>query len=239
MSGVLSIVYKATQLITRAYYLANIRSRELEEVTGAEVSDGLELLNAILNRYGFLTRLDPYETEYNFDMVAGTKRYFIPGLAEPTTITFNLDTLRIPSTMISFKSFYGGYRAEDLKSLPFTCTVVRKKGGADLDFYFVPEQAYPVTIWGKFFPAEVTLDTDLSLSFESSYIDYFRYLLARKLCDEFSKQTPAGVEREIQRYEAQLMDVQPLDLTTQRVSAFPGKTTDLYTLASFGPWMPK
>ena len=43
------MAYLASTLITRSFYLSQILSRELQTITGTEMSDGLYLLNEIFD----------------------------------------------------------------------------------------------------------------------------------------------------------------------------------------------
>ena len=61
------MVYSALQLITRSYYLSQVVSRQLQTVSGDEITDGLYLLNALLDYKSTDVRLIPYFTRFEFD----------------------------------------------------------------------------------------------------------------------------------------------------------------------------
>ena len=54
------MAYTARMLITRAYYLSQIVSRQLQEVSGEQIEDGLFLLNALLQFKSTDLREIPY-----------------------------------------------------------------------------------------------------------------------------------------------------------------------------------
>ena len=66
------MAYLASTLITRSFYLSQILSRELQTITGTEMSDGLYLLNEIFDEKASDTQLIPYYKEYDFNTVQGT-----------------------------------------------------------------------------------------------------------------------------------------------------------------------
>ena len=65
------MAYTALELVTRAYYLSQIVAREAQTVSGSQISDGLYLLNALLDVKASDLQLIPYYQEYDFTSVAG------------------------------------------------------------------------------------------------------------------------------------------------------------------------
>ena len=88
------MAYTALQLITRAFYLSQVVSRDLQVPNSSQITDGLYLLNAILDYKKSDLRLIPYFTFYEFDTVLNQELYFIPNLLLIDTITFNIGDVR-------------------------------------------------------------------------------------------------------------------------------------------------
>jgi len=63
------MVYTARKLITKAYYLSQVISRSLQTVTAEQVTDGLELLNALIDFKRSDLRLIPYSS--NLHSISG------------------------------------------------------------------------------------------------------------------------------------------------------------------------
>ena len=75
------------ELIVNAYYLSEIVSRELEEVSGSQLADGLRMLNGILAEKSAKGYQIPYYTETEFNTVIGQEEYFVQGLIDVSTVT--------------------------------------------------------------------------------------------------------------------------------------------------------
>ena len=212
------MAYTVTQLITSAYYLSGVVARELETVTGAELSDGLRSLNALLSSRSNISRLIPYFTEYELDLVVGTEKYNIPNLVYPETVTFNLGDIRYSMSYRGRSDYFGRARIDNVTSLPFEWHFERVKGGADLYIYFKPSDTYTMKIWGKFSLSSVTLNQDLELTYDLFYIDYLRYKLAKRLCTEFGVNFPSQADEELQEIEKISVDISPSDLTVSKLT---------------------
>lgn len=231
--------YTVLQLITRAYYLSQVVARELQEVSGAQITDGLYLLNALLDFKGSDVRLIPYFSETEFYTVATQELYFIPNLLYIDSATFNIGTVRYPMTDMSRKQYFATGRVDNVYSLPFSYRPERVLGGMNLFLYFPPDQPYLVKIWGKFELGEVDLTTDLSLSYDGFYIEYLRYALAEYICSEWGTTFPDASRVKYNEIRKKLMDVSPPDLTIQKSSYFtrqPGYDWQIVNLSK--GWLP-
>jgi hypothetical protein len=213
------MAYTAQQLITRAWFLSGIVTRNLQDVTGDQITDGLALLNSLLDFKQVETDLLPYFT-YNttYYTVAGQEKYFIQNCAQVQSVTFNFDTVRYAMVYQSPSKYFGSARVDNITTLPFNWTFARENGGGDLYLYFLPDAAYQLKIYGKFYLADVTLTTDLSLTLDSSYIEYLRYALARYMCSEYGIQFNPESERILMSYQRKLMYMSPPDLVVQKMS---------------------
>ena len=132
------MAYTVTDLITRAFYLSQVVSRELEEVSGQQISDGLIWLNALLSLKSAHSRLIPYYTEYQFNAVIGQEVYFVPELVQPETLTFNIGPVRYSTQPVPRRAYQGSGRVDNITSLPFNWNFERTLGGANISLVFSP-----------------------------------------------------------------------------------------------------
>lgn len=212
------MAYTARTLITRALFLSGIVARELQSVTAAQISDGLYLLNALLDFKAVQVDLIPYWTYYEFDAVAGQESYFIENLYQIQTVTFNLDTLRYAMDRTGLRKYFGSTRVDDISSLPFNWTFNRGLGGGTLYMYFLPQEAFPIKLLGKFGLTNVELDEDLLDTYDPSYIEYLRYGLAEYICSEYGVLFNPQSAAILKAIEDQLMYIMPPDLAQTKTS---------------------
>lgn len=218
------MAYTVTELITRAFYLSQVISRELEQVSGQQLEDGLLWLNALLSLKSAHSRLIPYYNEYEFDAVVGQEKYFVPNLVQPETLTFNIGPVRYSTMPVSRRPYFGAGRVDNITSLPFNWHFERLLGGSDVYLYFVPDNTYPIKIWGKFGFDNVAFGEDLLLTYDEYYIDYLRYRLALRICSEYGIPMQPQAMDELTELEEAITDVSPPDLTLTKVSSLQGDT---------------
>ena len=219
------MAYLVSTLITRSYYLSQILARDLQTLTGSMEEDGLFLLNESLEEKGSDLSLIPYYKQFTLTTAQGTEMYFIPNLAEADTVTFNIGEVRFSMNELTRKEYFGSPRVDELQALPFSYRIERCLGGANLYLYFVPNQDYVVNIWGKFSLTDVTLNQDLSLTYDGFYISYLRHYLASKLCSEYGQTFPDGAQKEFMRIEKKLKSASPADLSISKQSFFNSGST--------------
>lgn len=213
------MAYTVTKLITNAWYLSGIVSRDLETVSGDQISDGLDLLNAVLAIKTANRRLIPYFTQYMLNAVPNQEVYFIPNLINAETLTFNIGPVRYSMQWLDRKKYFGTGRVDNISSLPFDWHVERTKGGANLYLYFLPDSNYPLIIWGKFSLAMLTnLQQDLSLTLDAFYIEYLRYALAEYMCSEYNINLQPQSQQKLNEYEEIITDISPIDLSVSKTS---------------------
>lgn len=222
--------YTVTKLITNAYYLSGIVSREFETASGTQFTDGLDSLNDLLGDKTVETGLIPYFKRYTLTAIPNVAEYFIPGLIDIATFTFFISSVRYCTLKNSRAEMFGSARAENIQSLMFNWHTEREFNqniadgpiteGSRLFVYFRPDVAYPMEIWGQFGLEEVALNDDLSLVFGRFYIDYLKYSLARRICDNYNFIVPQGVldridviESNIENQSAQ-MDLKQTTIST-------------------------
>lgn len=228
------MAYTTTELITKAYYLSQIVSRELEQVSGQQIGDGLIMLNALLSLKSAHTRLVPYYSEYDFTAVPAQEIYFIPNLLACETFTFTLGDVRYSMSPTSRRNYFGSGRVNNITSLPFNWHLERTNGGSNLYVYFLPNVNYPMQIWGKFGFDNVALGQDLLLTFEEYYIDYLRYRLAQRLCSEYGIPMQPQAAQELKELESDMTDVSPPDMTISKISTLQGQTSLTWAQINLG-----
>lgn len=218
------MTYPVIELINRAYYLSQVVSRELEEVSGQQQADALVWLNALLSLRSVNSRLIPYYTLYQFNAVVQQEVYFVPNLIQPETLTFNIGPVRYSTQPQSRRSYQGSGRIDNVYSLPFNWNFERVLGGSNISLYFVPDAAYPVKIWGRFGFTSVTLTQNLQTTYDLYYIDYLRYRLAQRICSEFGIPLQPQAAEELLELEDSMHDVMPPDMTITKYSNLQGTT---------------
>jgi hypothetical protein len=233
------MVYTVTELITRSWYLSGIVSKEEETVSGDQLHDGLNMLNALLSIKTMMQRLIPYYTTYLFTAVIGQEEYFIDDLISAETLTFNIQTVRYTMIRKSRTEYFQTPRANNVISIPFQYHFEREKGGSRLWMYFLPNETYEFTLHGKFSLSDVSLNQDLSLILDQFYIEYLRYALAEYMCQEYNITFQPQSALRLAEFEAQLVDISPIDLTMQKMSCLQGVTSLNYGDINIGKgWRP-
>lgn len=214
------MAYTALQLITRAYYLSQVVSRELQTVSQDQTTDGLYLLNALLAIKSTDTRHIPYYQRTTFNTVAGQEEYFIANLLNVDTLTFNIGQVRYSMNEFTRAQYFAISRVDDIQSLPFSYRLERELGGTRIFMYFVPADIYVVKISGKYAFAPVTLQTDLLLAYDAYYIEWMRYALAEYICSEYGATFPDKAQQKYEEITKKIITVSPPDLSVQGQNYF-------------------
>ncbi len=235
------MAYQALTLITRAYYLSQVVSRELQTPTGAQIQDGLFLLNSLLDFKNSDLRLIPYFRQYDFlpaagSVVDGTWVVDIPNLLFIDSATFNIGPVRYPMIDMSRKEFFATPRVDNIQTLPFSYRPERVLGGMNVYLYFTPAGVDGFRIWGKFGLEEVTLDEDMSETYDLYYIEYLRYELAEYICSEWAVPFPELAQKKLNELRKKVMDVSPPDLTRRKASYFGGDNNWGFDWQSVNLW---
>lgn len=157
------MAYTAQTLITRSWYLSGIVGRNLQVPTGDQITDGLMLLNALLDFKQIETDLIPYWTYIEMPLVGGQEYYYMPNVAAIESATFNIGVVRYPMVDTTRKAYFGSSRVDNIQTLPFNWNYNRGEGGGTLSLYFLPQANYPLKFNAKLFLNEVTsLQQDLT-----------------------------------------------------------------------------
>ncbi len=210
--------YTARELVTRSWFLSGIVARRLQSVSGDQATDGLFLLNALLDWKSIQIDLIPYWTYYTFPAQTGVEQYFIPNLYAVELLTFNNNTVRYPVEPATRTSYFGTGRVDDITSLPGNWYFNRSLGGGSIYMYFKPNADYPIKIMGKFGLQNVSLDTDMLLTYDPSYLEYLRYALAQYMCSEYGIIMNPESKSILMAIQRQLMDVSPPDISIRKSS---------------------
>jgi hypothetical protein len=233
------MAYTAQQLITRAFYLSQVVSRDLQTPNASQITDGLYLLNAILDYKKTDLRLIPYFTFYEFDTVVNQELYFIPNLLLIDTITFNIGDVRYSMYETTRYEYFGTPRVDNIANLPFSYRAERVLGGLNVYMYFLPGGVYQVKLQGKFGLTDVALNTDLSEIYDFYYIEYLRYELANYICSEWGATFPEQAMKKYEEIRKKLMEVSPKDLALRGQSYFDGQYPIDWQYINLGVgWLP-
>ena len=229
------MAYLASELISGAYYTSGIVSREFETPTGAQISDGLRLLNDVLADRTVDEATIPYTDKLTLNAVAGTSEYFIEDCIDVDVFVFYIDTLRYETRNQQRSEFRGSFRPTGIQSLPWNWNFERKLNGGTLSLYFVPNTAYPLEIWGSFRLSSVTLFQDLSLTLDQFYTNFIQYLLAERLCQFNSYNVPKDVAMQLERYYKWIgNNTNVMDLRMRKLSSLQGGGAINYGIVNLG-----
>lgn len=229
--------YTARKLITNAYYLSGIVARELQTVSGQQLEDGMDLLNALLAVKTAHQELIPYYEEYSFNAVASQEKYFVPNLIAVESFTFNIGPVRFSMRPMGREQYFGSSRVDNIGSLPYNWHVERAYGGANVYLYFVPNTNYPLKIWGKFgLDSVANENVDLSTVYDAFYIEYLRYALAEYICAEYNITFQPQSQKKLDELEQILLNISPQDLSLRSMSTLGDdhNRADIYADASIG-----
>jgi hypothetical protein len=233
----------AQQLITRAWFLSGIVARNLQVPTGDQIYDGLQMLNDLLNFKQIETDLIPYWQYITFNAVPTQEFYFLPNVAAIEESTFNINVVRYPMVQTSRSNYFGSSRVDNIYTLPFSWNYERGVGGGTFGMYFIPDSTYPIKMKVKIFLVDVVLTTDLMdvtstftntynvphyttysfinngiQGYDTSYIEYLRYALARYMCSEYGIIFNPESEKIYQSMARKLMYMDPPDLSMKKLS---------------------
>jgi len=227
------MAYLAQTLVSRSWYLSGIVARNLQTPTGDQITEGLMLLNALLDFKQIETDLIPYWTYIEYTAVPNQEFYFLPYVAEIESLTFNIGPVRYPMDYTTRRRYYGSSRVDNISTLPFNYNYNRAMGGGDLALYFKPESDYPLKMMVKLFLVDVSLNTDLTnvsemvpyrfpasrnQGYDTSYIEYLRYALAEFMCSEYGVQFNPESKAKLISYQRKLMYMSPPDLSNTKTS---------------------
>ena len=235
------MTYPAIKLINEAFFLSSIVGKGFNQPTSDQINEGLVLLNDILSEKSVDTELNPYYSSYTFNTVSGQEQYFVPNLIQPETMTFVLNTVRYTVDYMTRKQYWDTFRANTVSTLPFTYTYEKVLAGANLYFYPLPNDVYPITMWGQFFLTQVAnLQQDLSVSYAGFYLSYLKFALAARLCMFYSKTVPPYTATQLASLELQInKQVSGPDIINTKVSTLTQTSAINWAWVNLGDgWIP-
>lgn len=213
------------ELISNAYYLSNIVSRDEETVAGSQLADGLRMLNDILSEKSMSGRHIPYYGHSTLNTVKGQEEYDVPDLIVTDAVTFNIGEVRYSMRRRHRKFYFGSPRVDNIESLPYSYHPERIKGGTRLYLYFLPVDVYVVKITGKFALTQLAADDELSDTLDNYYVSYLTYKLAKRLCDFYDITFSQQKMQTLMELEDQLNDISPQDLSIKKMSTLTNKVS--------------
>ena len=231
------MTYSLNKLITNAYYLSKVRSADFQNVGGDDITIGIDLLNEILSESSINTKMIPYYKEYITPAIIGQETYFIPNLVQPLSLTFNLGTVRYATNNLTRFEYHSTTRIDGIIALPFNASFEKTTGGCNLYVQFLPSDAYPFKIWGKFSLSQVDssqLPDDLLTTYDMFYLRYLRYRLSVEICNFFTVSVRPEVWKELAIIEGLLNNMNPIDLTTKKVNLYNDRNTINWAQVNIG-----
>lgn len=229
--------YSVNKLITNAFYLSKVRSKDFQTVGGDDIAVGLDLLNEVLAETSINTRMIPYYKEKIVTAIIGQELYFIQYLVEPFSLTFNDNVIRYATSQLSRREFHSTTRIDGINAYPFDVSFERVTDGCNMYVQFLPAAPFVFKIWGKFALSLLTtgqLTQDLLVSYDLFYIRYLRYLLAQEICNYYGTPFSAELKAVSDRISANLNDMNPIDLTTRKLDLYDDKNSINWAQVNLG-----
>lgn len=224
------------EVINEAFFKAQIYGQDYENLGSSELKKGLTNLQYVISEKNADDSTNPYYRKINFTLNSNDKSIFIDNLIGVSTLTFLLNsTLRYPVAMKERKAFDGCFRAENVKTIPYTGFMERGVGGGTIYVYPFPDQAYTFELWGKFGLDQVTdYYTDMLLTYDLFYIEYLVFLLAARLRTDYGYDPFPSITMEISKKE-QIManSIGPPDATCYVKSSVCKSGANPYVVANF------
>lgn len=230
----------ALTMISNALNTAGIAGKEFRQMTDVESSDGLALLNYLLDEKTIDVSANAYYTTYNFNFVQGQEVYEIANLIYAESITFTINSVRFQLRQVGRDFYFSTPRANNIQSLPATWTQEPYKSGTKIYVYYLPNSAYNTQIVGKFGYSSVTKQTDMSAAYPLYYVRFLTIELARAMCIEWGYPILPALDSEYKR----LSDLNKkrrstLDLHTKKISTLGNTGGDFYAYANLTTgWYP-
>jgi len=224
----------AGTLITYAYYLSGVVNREFEDLSATQTTDGVQLLNDVLAKTNATGRFVPYYTLISITGVPGQETYQLPNVIDIMTATFNIGNVRYEINQDQLRHYYGAARVDGINALPFSWFWQRVPGGAEVSLYFAPESNYELNFFCKVGLTNVTLNTELDVTYDESFQLYLRYKLAQYICQWNSITLPDSVKEEIRAFEVIYANYNADDYSIKKIATLSKRTSLTYAQANIG-----
>ncbi len=224
----------AGTLITYAFYLSQIVGRNLESLTNDQVADGLLLLNDVLSEVNVTGVYIPYFSYLEIPCVIGQEKYFIPNAVDMMSATFNIGPVRYEMYHDDLRHYFGAPRVDNITALPFNWFWERTNGGINISVYFLPQDTYIMKFKCKVGLSNVTLTTDLSLTYDNFYQLFLRYKLAEYICMWYGVTLPQQVQMKLKSYMQSYADLNAYDFSVKKVATYSVTDTLTYAQVNIG-----
>lgn len=212
---------KVVELINRAYYYSNKKSRDLDSVSSDELENGLRLLNDLISLKNSDTDELPYYQTIEMPAVVGQSDYFIPNMYSLDCMTFNIGQTRYSMKAAHRKYFKGSSRQENIRSLPAEFYYERVNGGCNVSLYFLPNDTYPLKFTGLQGFVEITdVDQELNENLDRFYQTYLIYDLAKQICFDSGLSPPPLLNECLKKAQASIRNNNYRDTSFNYLSPF-------------------
>lgn len=225
----------ARELITRAYYLSGVVARELETVSGPQISDGLMLLNGLLSEKSGTGKYLPYYTHTQIPSETGEQLYEVDNLVILDELTFNIGPVRYEMKRDTRYRFWGTAKIDNIEALPFHYYSERVLNKMKIYVYFKPENEVDYfTATGRYALTNVSLDDDMSDMLDGFYLLYLQFLLAEYICLWNSLTFAPEKKARLAELDSKCVDVNQIDFTVRKISTFQKRPAMSYAQVNIG-----
>lgn len=211
----------ARDIIYKAFYMLGVTDFG-EVANGEDTSNALSILNEILESWSGGGVIIPYLNQVNFMLKQGKSEYVLGKtdgadvnslkIAQLVSINFRYDNTVYPVNILSQNVYYENLRVVNLTSLPFNAFLQNTVYDSRLIFYPIPNKDYECYVRAKFVFDDIELDDRLD-EIPPHARQFFRYALARELCDFYSKPWQPKQEQIYNELKARMFSNAELDLT--------------------------
>jgi hypothetical protein len=209
-----------------------------EVPSGFMQQTGVFLLNQLLDQFSNSEIYVPYETDINFNMVAGKDTYTVSNLITLPDVfqnrlvsldyaNYSFDTIVYPMQIINKSQYYNLTRLNTIQARPSIIFLNKQVTESILTVYPFPDQTYPTTVRGKVMIDKLDYNTNVE-----QVAPYYLGFLVMALTRRFKSYFPSGnwTEQDEQEYQRMFTDLQAaneLDLTI-RTTTILTKDRDTY-----------
>lgn len=226
---------QAGQLINYAWYLSGIVARDLDDVQGSQGRDGLFWMNQIISEMSVTGRHIPFYQHVSINMVAGQEKYVFDKLVSLDVATFNIQSVRYAMTPMDRDRYWGQPRIDNVDALPFSYYFERENDSGAVYVYWKPQSStYVLNITGLFGLDDVIESTQLDDFFDKFYQTFLMYKLAEQLCDWYKVTMPPATMQKLMELSSKLLDLNPLDLTANKIPMSSYGNGMTYAQANYG-----
>lgn len=225
----------AAELVQQSFYLANVKDPE-EALEGYEISQGLNLLNAIITQWSSLSVYIPAYTLLPINTVAGTYLYTLN-----TIIVDLLEASYYDSANIKYDLAIIDLKRQNTLNYQDTTVQLRPNlvfpqndqstvatQTTKIFLYPIPNDVYNVTLYAKTFINTFDYSDELT-TLPAWYFKVLKYQLANDLSTEYETVLPARFDKEYDKLIKELKATTKKDFSVQNRNIF-------RTFRRFRPW---